>query len=225
MRYHASQPSGREGRSSSLFQHLIPAALLVLTGCNLLTPLVFVGDHKKRIPAEFDKLAGSRVAVAVWLDQAVLFDYPHARFELATYISDKLNAELGQRKQIVDLVDPRDVEDFIQKNYSARVDPDLIGRKFNADYVIYVEVVRFQFRDPRHPQLLRGQIDSSVAVHHVKASPDRSRRFELTPVRCVHPDKGPVTMSATNSPLIREATYRKFAEEVARKFYEHTVEL
>jgi hypothetical protein len=32
-------------------------------------------------------------------------------------------------------------------------------------------------------------------------------------------------MSATNSPLVREATYRKFAEEVARKFYEHTVAL
>lgn len=225
MRNDASRPFVRRKPPTSHMARMIPAALLLLAGCNLLTPLVFVGDHKKRIPAEFDKLGGSRVAVAVWLDQAVLFDYPHARFELATYIGDKLNAELGQRKQAIEVVDPRDVEDFVQKNYSARVDPDLIGRKFNADYVIYVEVVRFQFRDPRHPQLLRGQIDSSVAVHHVKASPDRSRRFELAPVQCVYPDKGPVTMSATNSPLIREATYRKFAEEVARKFYEHTVEL
>ncbi len=196
-----------------------------LMGCNLLTPFIFVGDHKKKIPAEFDKLPGSRVAVLVWVDQAVLFDYAHARFEVATYLGDKLATEFAQRKQNVDVVDPRDVEDFVQKNYSARLDPDLVGRKFNADFVVYVEVLAFQFRNPAHPQLLQGNIEASVAVFDMNGESNRSRRYELTPVRCLHPDKGPVTMTATNSPLLREATYRKFAEEVARKFYEHTVEL
>ena len=82
-----------------------------------------------------------------------------------------------------------------------------------------------RFNCPIHPQLLQGNIEASVAVHDVKAERDRSRRYELTPIQCTYPDKGPVGMTATNSPLVREATYRKFAEEVARKFYEHTVEL
>lgn len=191
----------------------------------MLTPLIFVGDHKKKIPAEFDKLAGSRVAIVVWMDQAILFDYPHARFEVAAYVGDKLNTELGQRKQTIEIVDPRDVEDEIQKSYRSRLDPASIGRKLKADFVVYVEVLRMQFRDPTHPQLLRGNVEASVAVYDVSAEPDRARRTELTPVQCTYPDRAPVTMSATNSPIVREATYRKFAEEVARKFYEYTLEL
>ena len=47
----------------------------------------------------------------------------------------------------------------------------------------------------------------------------------MTPVNCLYPDGGPVALSAVNSPLIREGAYRRFAEIVARKFYEHTLEL
>ena len=32
-------------------------------------------------------------------------------------------------------------------------------------------------------------------------------------------------MSTTNAAALREATYRKFAEQVARKFYEHNIDL
>jgi hypothetical protein len=44
-------------------------------------------------------------------------------------------------------------------------------------------------------------------------------------VACFYPDDQAVLHTATNSTLIREATYRKFAEVVARKFYEHLVDL
>jgi len=99
------------------------------------------------------------------------------------------------------------------------------SRKFEADYVIYLEVLKFQMRDPSEPQFLKGRIEASVTVHDIHADPDQLRRYELAPVRCIHPDGSPVLLSRTNAPLVREATYRKFAEQVARKFYEHTVEL
>lgn len=199
--------------------------LLLLTSCNLLTPLAVMGVQKKRVPPEFDKLAGSRVAVEVWTDPSTLFDYPYARLELATYVGDKLHAELAQRSQAVDVVDPREVEDFLQKNPDARVNPAEVGKRFQANYVIYVEVAGFQIRDPGEPQFLRGRINASVSVHNVSAGERESRRYELTPVEAVYPDEQPVLINATNSPQIREATYRKFAEMVARKFYEYTVEL
>ena len=206
--------------------HWIVLALAsLMASCNLLTPLVFIGEHKKRVLPEFDKLAKCRVAILVWTDPSTLFDYPYARFELATYIGDKLYAETTQRKLAVDVVDPRDVEDFAQKNIDARIDPQAVGRALSANYVVYVEVLRFQFRDPSQPQFLRGEIHASVSVHDIGADPDQLRRYELTPVECYYPDGTPILMSATNAPLVREATYRKFAEQVARKFYEHTVGL
>ncbi len=199
--------------------------LALTAGCNLLTPLIFVGEHKKKVSPEFDKLANSRVAVLIWTDQVVLFDYPYARFELCTYVSDKLAAEMNQRGLATELVDPRDVDDFLQKDIDAQIDPKAVARQFDSDYVIYVEVVEFQIRDPAEPQFLRGRINASVTVYDTHADPDRPRRFELAPVLCRYPEGVPVLLNASNSPLVREQLYRKFAEQVARKFYEHTVEL
>jgi len=193
--------------------------------CNLLTPLVFLGEHKKKVLPEFDKLPDSKVAVLVWTEPATLFDYPHARFELATYVADKLTTEMGQRKLGTEFVDPRDVEDFLQKNVDAQIDPAAVGRQFRADYVVYLEVLGFQIRDPAQPQFVQGRIEAAVSVHDVRADPNRPARFELAPVTSEYPEGAPVLLSATNSPLVREQVYRKFAEQVARKFYEYNVDM
>ncbi|MCH7799222.1 MAG: peptide chain release factor 1 [Planctomycetes bacterium] len=72
---------------------LLPCA----TGCNWLTPLIFIGEHKKEISAEFDKLPGTRVVILVWAPPETRFDYPHVRRELATHVADKLAAEMSRR--------------------------------------------------------------------------------------------------------------------------------
>lgn len=208
----------------SRFMVILSTAPL-LGSCNLLTPLAVMGVQKKRIPPEFDKLAGSRVVVQVWTDPSTLFDYPYARLELATYVGDKLQAEMAQRGQAVEVVDAREVEDSLQRNPESRINPAEVGKRFQANYVIYVEVAGFQIRDPGEPQFLRGRINASVSIHDVSASARESRRYELTPVEAVYPEDQPVLINATNSPQIREATYRKFAEMVARKFYEYTLDL
>jgi len=123
------------------------------------------------------------------------------------------------------VVDARLVEDFLQKNAAARIDPRSVGRQFDADYVVYLEVLEFQMRDPHQPQFLQGMIQASVAVHDIKADPDQFQPYELTPIRCLYPENGPVMLSAGNAPLIREGSYRRFAELVARKFYDYTVDL
>lgn len=193
--------------------------------CNLLTPLIFVGEHKKTIAPEFDKLANNRVAILVWADQSTLFDYPYARLELATYVGDKLFAEMTQRHLGTDVVSPADVEDYLQKNVSALIEPKTVGEEFDADYVIYLEVLEFQIRDVDQPQLLRGKIHATVTVYDIRSETEIPTTFELAPVHCVHPKRGPVLLTATNSPQIRETTYHKFSELVARKFYEYSVDL
>jgi len=203
---------------------IISILCLAVTGCNLLTPLIFVGEHKKTISAEFDKLSESRVAILVWADQSTLFDYPHIRFELATYVGDKLFAETLQRKLNVDVVDPRDVEDYVQMNVDAGIDPSIVGKHFDADYVIYMEVLNFQMRDAHHAQFLHGNLTASVSVHDMRADPDQPQVFDLAPVQCVYPDS-PILLTATNSLHVREAMYHKFSELVARKFYEYEVDL
>lgn len=206
---------------------LLTAAVLAtsLASCNLLTPLIFIGEHRKKIYPEFDKLAGKRVAILVWTEPATQFDYPYTRLELATYVSDKLSAEMAQRKLGTDVVDSRDVADYIQRNPDAQVDPYAVGKEFKADYVVFIEVLRFEMRDPNQPQFLRGTVEAAISAYDINADPDQLRRYELMPVTCLFPEGPPILMSRTNAPLVRQTTYHKFAEQVARKFYEHTVEL
>ena len=199
--------------------------LLGAPGCNWLTPLAFVGEHKQQVYAEFDKLPDSRTLILVWTPPETLFDYPHIRFELTSYLADKLHAGLMEKKQQVDLVDPRDVEDYLQQQFSKRIDPAEVGRHFKADYVIYLELLQFQLRSPEEPQFLRGQIESSIAVYDLTGDGDLPGRFELTPVRTVYPEKGPLVLSSTNALHVRETLYRMFAEQTARKFYDHLIDM
>jgi hypothetical protein len=204
---------------------MFAAAACCLPACNWLTPIIFIGEHEKRILPEFDKLPGKRVAVLIWVDPATQFDYPHARLELATYLSDKLSYEMEQRELGTELVDARDVEDFLERDLDARIDPQRVARRFDADYVIYVEILSFQIRDPNVPQFLLGRLAGSVTVHDTREDTGLQEDYELTPVEAVYPPSGPVVMTSSNAPMVREGLYRTFAEVVARKFYEHTVEL
>lgn len=197
----------------------------LVTACNLLTPIIFFGEHKKKIMAEFDKLGGSRVALLVWVPPETLFDYQYVPLELSSAIYDKLTEEMNAQGSTIDIVDPRDVLDYVQQHPERKADPRGVGRHFDTDYVIYLEILEFQIREPDQPMFLRGRINTSVVVHDMLADPDMLGSFELTPVMTVHPASGPVLMNPTNSLVIRQETYQKFAEEVARKFYEYMVDM
>lgn len=191
------------------------------TGCNWLVPFIFIGEHKRSVPAEFDKLAGKRTVVLVWAEPATMFDYPHVRLELATYATEKIAANVEN----CDTVDAMDVEDYIVRNMEAMIDPMAVGRHFGADYVVYLELLRFQIRDPSTPDLAQGNIKASVSVYDINADSDQASRFILAPVEVIYPKSGPTLMSSSNAILIRQQSYDLFSGEVAQKFYEHKVDL
>lgn len=200
-------------------------ALTGATGCNWLTPFIFVGDHQQAVTAEFDKLAGSRIAIVTWTDAGVQYDYPHARLELSSYIADKLRTEMLSEETPTEVVSPREVEAYLQANPAVHADAERVGEHFNADYVIYVEILDLHVRDPEHPQLLRGTIEASVRVVDLNAQTLRERQYELAPVSVTYPETAPLMYDTNNAILVREATYRVFSEAVARKFYDHTIDM
>jgi len=216
---------GRRTAPATLIAAATVWLLVCGAGCNLLTPLAFVGNPQQKVPAEFDKLRNTRTAVLVWAEPETIFHYPHVRFELSAAVRGHLLAKLNEGESRLEVVDPSDVEDFVQKRRSAAIDPVAVGRHFECDYVIFIELLRFQIRDTDAPELLHAKVDAAVSVHDVRADPDQSMRYDVSSVETVHPAGGPVLMSPTNSLIIRQQVYEKFAEEVARKFYDHTVDL
>lgn len=194
---------------------LSPALIVVLAGCNLLIPLMLMQEHKRTVPPEFSKLKGKRTMVLIWAEPETLFDYPHVRLELSTYISDKIRAQVPE----VTLVEPLKVEDHIQKTLDADADPQHLGKHFDAEMVVYLELLEFQVRDPGMPDLVQARIGASVAVYDLTADPDETRCYELAPVHVAEPQNNALLISRANIMQVRQEAYLKFAETVARKFY------
>lgn len=201
---------------------LIGAVLATGTGgCDWLVPLAFLGEHREKIPAEFDKLKGKTVAIVVWAAQETLFDYPHVRLELGLHIGERIRAELRD----VRIVDGRRIEDHVQRSLLDAIDPEEIGRRFDCDMVVYVELLEFQMRDPDAPDFLRADIRASVAVYDLRVDPDEPKRYELEEVTAVYPPNHPLLFNETNALVVRKEAYELFAEMVARKFYKYKVEM
>ncbi len=208
-------------RTSRQMVSILVGLAMFSCGCSYLLPLAFIGNPKQKIAPEFDKLAGTRTLILVWADPATLFDYPHVRLELANYVGDQIQAELKS----TEIVDSLRVADYRERALDSAIDPAVVGREFDADIVLYIELLRFQIRDPDAPDFLRAQIEASVAVHDLKADPDEPRIYHLKPVEILYPEQGRVLFTSTNSITVRQAAYILFAEKVARKFYEYEEEL
>ena len=123
------------------------------------------------------------------------------------------------------MVDPQLVEDFLERNLAAAVDPATVGSGFDADYVVYIELIDFEIRDPSAPDLVRAHVHASVSVSDLRADPDETSRFALKPVQIRCPEHQPLVMSSRNALLVRQQSYEKFSEVVARKFYKHMIDL
>lgn len=205
-------------RCPSFKTMLIAIGLALLPcGCNLLIPLAILSNPKQKIAPEYDKLAGGRTLIMVWADSATLFDYPHVRFELASHVADKITAEL----QTVEVVDPVRVADWRERELDAALSPEAAGREFDADTVVYIELLRFQIRDAEAPDFLRARLEASVAAYDLRADPDEPKVYHLKPVEVIYPERGGILFNSTNSSQVRHTAYVLFAEQVARKFHEY----
>lgn len=202
----------------------IVACVLATTACvscNMLLPLVFLTEHKEKVPAEYDKLEGKRTLIAVWAPQETLFDYPHVRMELALHVAERIDAHVKN----VTLIDGRRVEDYVQRQLSSTIDPEKMGEVFDAEQVVYIELLEFQMRDPGAPDFLRATINASVTVFDLASESGSPRRYPLQDVEVLYPPDNPVLFTATSAVQVRKAAYDAFADEVSRKFYDHEIEM
>lgn len=198
---------------------LTPFILLlpvVLAGCNWFTPLAFIlPEHKRQVSAEFTQLSGS-VAVMVWADSPITYDYPSLTLDVAAHVSDRLQAVVPEIKPI----DVNDLEDFIKQKPRGRL-PEDVGRHFQADYVIYLELLDFGLREASTPDIIQGRVYSSIVVYTFKDPQAPPQRNELVPISVKVPEGGPTHFSPGELHRVRKDLYETFAGQVAAKFYDH----
>jgi hypothetical protein len=194
----------------------LAAALASSMGCNLLVPLALINQPPtEKVPAEFNKLEGTKALVLVWAEPDTLFDYPNVRLELGAYLADYLKAHVKD----VQFVPPRQVEDYIQRQAGAAQDAEAIGRQFHVDRVIQITLLEFSMRDREMAHFYRGRIRASVAVYDLKDKSGTTQRYALTDTFVTFPPDRPVGFDRTSAQIVRQKTYEAFADAVGRKFY------
>jgi len=210
----ALRPLGR------LIRWLLAASLAAVCGCNLLAyPLYLTAPEPvRKVPAEFDKLPGKTVAVVVWAEPATLFQFPHIRLEVAAQVA----YQLGRHIKDTHVVEPQQVADYQDRHPNwASLPPAELGKKFGADYVIFIELLKYTTRDPKSPALFRGRATASVAVYDAN---EPSRRWTLTQAVAQYPARQTGLISGDDMSVHRRLL-EQLGIQIARKFYDHEVKV
>jgi len=198
--------------------------LAACAGCNLIAaPLsIMAQDQTKKVPAEYADLSGKNLTIWVWADESLLFEYPviqkdtanHARYFLLQHVKN------------VKITDIDAVDRFQRSNYDADTLPvPQVGRKFNADAVLFIQVSEFVTRPAGAPNLFQGRMNTQCALYDCKGDlpvESPNRKLWSGAVSVVYPER-PVGLMDSNDLTIRSVLLKLFGEALAKKFYEHQV--
>ena len=102
-----------------------------------------------------------------------------------------------------------------------------VGRKFDADVVLFIQISDFTTRPPGSPNLFQGYLLAQCALYDCRGElPDESPKRKLWDgkVDVKFPDH-PVSMMESNDIKMRSALLGMFGESLAKKFYEYKVKV
>jgi len=204
----------------------ILVALAVLTaggagGCHTLFAWAFAERHPKQsIKAEYN-LEAERLVIVPYAGTDILFNDPTASVEISYAVMNEICRNLRGRLKMI--VPPVEVTRWQESNleWPNMTLPD-IAKAFRCDTLLYVELEQYTMTEERSANLLRGHAKARVQV--VKADSPRNPVYETT-VETTFPEDRPVGVQEISERLIRQYTNAVFARAVARKFYDHEIEV
>lgn len=195
-------------------------ALFFLGGCNAFEfPLyVLFGGQKKTIPAEYEGLNNARTAIVIVAGPGVDFEYPYARHSLALWIANRLQEHVKG----IEFVSQDVVDRFQRENLDwYEIPVGELGREFQAQRILYVDLLTYTMLEEHSVNLLRGLIIGDVRVYDIDA--DAELPAYQTEISAVFPEHSPVPVSDEAWQKIPRMTMLAFAEKLAMKFFDHKV--
>ncbi len=204
--------------STAVLAALCGLALSCAAGCQAIGYGLasILPEPTERIPAEFNKLEGKKVAVVVWAPAETILQFPHMRLELASQVVYQMKQQVKAAQ--VQPAEPIATYQDRNLNWDA-VPPPEIGKQFGADYVVFVELLEYSTRDPKLPSLFHGRAKASVVVHDVA---DPTTRWSLTPAAAEYPT-GYVKLPSSDDLTIHHQMLEILAGQITSKFFEHEV--
>ena len=201
------------------------ASLVLLPGCSLgvMFNRMLVGDPM--IPAEFksmtkvDLTKGDRKIMVVCSTPASVDD------ELSTLKLDLIDGVTRRMKvRGIDVVDPDKIASWID-DHGAVSDPSELAQDFDTNYIAWIDIKRFTFREESSPKLLRGKCTGFIRVYRVTPGPKGAPKYTDTVYETefdeTYPKLQPVSETGKSAVLFQKEYVNRTCETLAEKFYDH----
>jgi hypothetical protein len=207
------------------------AAILVVTlfsiGCNPLTGAYFLlFGVEDKIPPEFkiakDSKKSTHVLVLTDLLAESHSDLLGVERQLGNAINRQLEADCKMNKEKIQLIPIHKIEEFKVNNPHWRTMTE-IGRQFEVDYVVEVEVANMSLyeRDSRK-RLFRGRSALRVQVIDVAKSCDEGPVHQRSLTVEYPKARGPIPVDDDmNVERFREVFVQRMAQEVSKQLTAH----
>lgn len=201
---------------------LVLALLLLLTmpGCNYFIVLGYLIGGPPQVEPAFEKATGKsftdrNVQVAVVC---------YAPDEL-TKMHDNIDQMLSRRLALlltrnhIKTISPFEIQTWMENNpdWDNAID---IGREFDVNYVVFVDMSEFSMYEPPGNTLFRGRCEAIVSVYEMETDGDGKRVYNRE-LNSVYPIQVPRSAAEISYEGFRTEYFNRLAEEVGRLFYPH----
>jgi hypothetical protein len=170
-----------------------------------------------KVPAQYEGLKGRTVAVVVYADMNMRFDYPTVREEVGGAINRELTAELKDTHTI----DAQQVARYQDVHPGWRSEPlPEVGKKLGADSVLYISLSEFATQERGSLSLPKGRISGQVSVWDalpLKEGEDSCRWRQDSASVTMQPPPG----TWMDRQRLRQVTQEAFAQQVVRYFHSY----
>jgi hypothetical protein len=198
-------------------------------GCNLLSFPFFLmsGMDPKHEPkcklASDDKHKDVRVLILASAGLETRPEFLRVDRELGTLLARQMEQAFKDNKENVTVIMPTRVEKYKDEHPQWRaMDAAEIGKHFDADYVINLEIESLSLYEPGSGnQLYRGKAKIDVRVMDVSKPPDDEPKYKETFI-CDYPKtKGPIPVSDSDAQQFRQMFITQVAKELSWRFTAH----
>ena len=190
-------------------------------GCNLFElPLYAIfGKSHTNVKAEYKGLTGKKIAIIIATGPSTNFDYPQARTNIALATIQTVSKHVKN----VEFIDQALIEKFQKQNLDwVALSMGEIARRFGAQRVLYMDLYQFTMYEPNSINLLRGNIAAAMSVYETDSA-NRDRPAYRTDIEIVYPEHQPKPLSKSAMKSVQYYSIALFADQVARKFYNHKI--
>jgi hypothetical protein len=211
---------------------LLAFGLMALAGCDPRPLFYFLQPFEPTIkPPYKGSLKEKRVVVLTHAVAGTQNDFLALDRDLAREFGSILRTNVKK----IDLVNQDKVWDWVQ-GHPNWTDPAEVGKAFEADFVIFLEIESFQVQDPHSPGLLEGSAKThiqAVEIDHPKNSKGKPILDQPKEAKVVYDDyrdttfpiRGPIPVeSGVSRGAFKTRFLQVVATEISWHFIEHSPE-